>query len=44
MFSARLNDGVATLGDAPGLGVEPDLRALARYASNLPEGDRTTCF
>jgi len=38
VFPLDLDDGVATLSDAPGLGVEPDLRALARYASNLPGG------
>jgi L-alanine-DL-glutamate epimerase-like enolase superfamily enzyme len=29
----EVRDGYATLGDAPGLGLEPDLGALARYAS-----------
>jgi len=38
VFPLDLHDGFATLGDAPGLGVEPDLRALARYASTLPGG------
>jgi len=38
VFPLDLHDGIATLSDAPGLGVEPDLRALARYASNLPGG------
>ena len=38
VFALHLADGVATLGDAPGLGVEPDLRALARYATVLPGG------
>ena len=33
VFSFDLRDGVVTLGDAPGLGVEPDLRALASLAS-----------
>ena len=31
-------DGYYCAGDAPGLGVEPDLRALARYATSLPGG------
>ena len=35
VFPFALDDGDATLGDAPGLGVEPDLRALARYATPL---------
>jgi len=38
VFAPALRDGVATLGDAPGLGVEPDLRALSRYATPLPGG------
>jgi L-alanine-DL-glutamate epimerase-like enolase superfamily enzyme len=31
VFPLRLTDGVVTLSDAPGLGVEPDLARLARY-------------
>ena len=33
VFPLHVRDGYATLGDAPGLGVEPDLRALAAFAA-----------
>lgn len=32
VFPLQVREGVATLTDAPGLGVEPDLASLARYA------------
>ena len=32
VFPFEVRDGYATLGEAPGLGLEPDLRALARLA------------
>ena len=32
VFPFEVRDGYATLGEAPGLGIEPDLRALARLA------------
>lgn len=35
VFPLPVRDGVATLSDAPGLGVEPDLARLARYARRL---------
>ena len=38
VFAPAPHDGIATLGDAPGLGVEPDLSALSRYAIPLPGG------
>ena len=34
VFPLVVDDGVATLSDAPGLGVEPDLARLARYAQH----------
>jgi len=31
IFSLKISDGRATLPDTPGLGVEPDLKKLARF-------------
>lgn len=31
VFSLKISDGRATLPDTPGLGVEPDLKKLARF-------------
>ena len=38
VFPIAVRDGIATLSDAPGLGVEPDLSRLARYASRPDQG------
>ena len=36
VFPLRIEEGWATLSDAPGLGVEPDLQRLARYVVTTP--------